>query len=310
MSEAQDTQDNLLRTVADLCAFFGLSPEELPRLNRALYKGTDCGASISLYSGCPGIRETQTWHFRLASRADRGFARVRRAAETAWRDWTTVPPEVRDFFAVTDLATGAVDFTPDAWRALVTEETLQNSDWTGALERGADDELAREGRAEIAVAVGAVPGRAWHNGDDWSDIDPDQITGFTIQTIVEGSEVTVDSDRFVFPVRAAAVREWLTEMEAQAAFYWKRDNGLWYAVTDAQGAELGLVANVWGDLEVETAEPLPDAVLAAIRAAFESGAHEDPAPGMPGATTLKETFTISDGPQVYTLTHLEPDWDY
>lgn len=311
MSEAQDTHDNdVLRTVADLCAFFGLSPEELPRLNRALYKSTDCGASISLYSGRPGVREPQAWRFRLEARADGGYARVRREDEAAWRDWVGVPPEVAGFFDVTDLATGAVGFEAEEWRALLADDTLKNIVWTAPLERGPDGALAREGLAEIEVLAGAVPGRAWHNGDDWSGLDPAVITGFTIQTIVEGSEVTVDSDRFEFPVPAAAVRDWLEEMEAQAAFYWKRDNGLWYAVTDTHGADLGLAVDVWGDLEVEAAEPWPEPLRVAIQAARAAGAHEEPVPELPGATTPKEAFTVRVGPDVYTLTRLEPDWVY
>lgn len=61
--------------------------------------------------------------------------------------------------------------------------------------------------------------REWHNGQDWSEVEaePRLAYGFTIQTIVEGSDATVDSDLFRFPVKAREVRQWITEMEAQAA---------------------------------------------------------------------------------------------
>jgi hypothetical protein len=68
-----------------------------------------------------------------------------------------------------------------------------------------------------------LPDGAWrHNGQDWSDIA--DIRGFTIQTIVEGSDATVDSDVFLLPVRATAVTAFIREMEAEAALLWDEAN--------------------------------------------------------------------------------------
>lgn len=47
------------------------------------------------------------------------------------------------------------------------------------------------------------------------------VIGFTIQTIVEGSDATVDSDLFRFPVAAQDVDRWVDYMEAEAVSLWK-----------------------------------------------------------------------------------------
>ena len=55
-------------------------------------------------------------------------------------------------------------------------------------------------------------------------VRPEDVTGFTIQTIVEGSDATVDSDLFTFPVKTAAVDKWIKDMEAEAARLWEAAN--------------------------------------------------------------------------------------
>ena len=66
-----------------------------------------------------------------------------------------------------------------------------------------------------------------HNGDKrWDTLTGDEkLRGFTIQTIVEGSEATVDSDLFYIPCTQAEVQTWIAEMEAQADDLWKAANG-------------------------------------------------------------------------------------
>ena len=62
-----------------------------------------------------------------------------------------------------------------------------------------------------------------HNGSEkWEHIKG--ISAFTIQTIVEGSDVTVDSGEFSFPLDREKVSKWIEDMEQEADFYWKRDN--------------------------------------------------------------------------------------
>ena len=67
---------------------------------------------------------------------------------------------------------------------------------------------------------------AWvHNGSKaWSELTDANTDAFTIQTIVEGSEATVDSGTFSFPVAAAKVEAWEDEMEAQASELWREAN--------------------------------------------------------------------------------------
>ena len=50
--------------------------------------------------------------------------------------------------------------------------------------------------------------------------DTTPIKGFTVQTIIEGSEATVDSDLFWVPCPEKWVKEWMEEMEARATDLW------------------------------------------------------------------------------------------
>jgi hypothetical protein len=69
-----------------------------------------------------------------------------------------------------------------------------------------------------SLSVQTLDGVWHHNGDNWSDITA--IQAFTIQTIIEGSEATVESDVFVLPVAATEVDAWLAHMEAEAERLW------------------------------------------------------------------------------------------
>jgi hypothetical protein len=74
--------------------------------------------------------------------------------------------------------------------------------------------------ASISVQT---PDGVWHhNGQDWSAID--EIKAFTIQTIVEGSDATVNSEPFVLSVACEDVDKWIKEMEEQAAALWDDAN--------------------------------------------------------------------------------------
>lgn len=74
-----------------------------------------------------------------------------------------------------------------------------------------------------SISVTLPDGSEKHNGDDWTGVT--EITGFTIQTIVEGSEATVDSDFFELPVDKATVDEWMEYMEGEAKVLWNEANG-------------------------------------------------------------------------------------
>lgn len=49
--------------------------------------------------------------------------------------------------------------------------------------------------------------------------------GFSIQTIVEGSDATVDSGVMSFPILKSRVQSWIDEMESEAHFLWVEANG-------------------------------------------------------------------------------------
>ena len=77
--------------------------------------------------------------------------------------------------------------------------------------------------ASISVRT---PDGVWHhNGQDWSGIE--EITAFTIQTIVEGSDAEVNSAPFVLPVTEEEVENWITHMESEADSLWREANSDW-----------------------------------------------------------------------------------
>lgn len=65
-----------------------------------------------------------------------------------------------------------------------------------------------------------------HNGDRaWDQLTMGTpIEAFTIQTIVEGSDATVDSLPFVLPVEKNEVWQWIGYMEDEAEMLWREAN--------------------------------------------------------------------------------------
>lgn len=77
-----------------------------------------------------------------------------------------------------------------------------------------------------SISLYLKDGTAIHNGDRRFDDLPigTGVRGFTIQTIVEGSDATVDSDEFVLPVAESSVDAWLKYMEEKASGEWEKVN--------------------------------------------------------------------------------------
>jgi hypothetical protein len=68
----------------------------------------------------------------------------------------------------------------------------------------------------------------WYHSGDAGRLDltgTETLLGFSIQTIVEGSEVTIDSDEFIVPVDAKRVDDFIADMEAAAAAIFAEANG-------------------------------------------------------------------------------------
>jgi hypothetical protein len=79
-----------------------------------------------------------------------------------------------------------------------------------------------------SISLQLADGRWLHNGGrGWETLPRSTpILGFTIQTIIEGSDATIDSPVFPLPVRESEVREWIADMEAEAArLHWPSSIG-------------------------------------------------------------------------------------
>lgn len=78
--------------------------------------------------------------------------------------------------------------------------------------------------ASISVQT---PDGVWHHNqgtnETWNDIT--EIQAFSIQTIVEGSDATVDCDAFTLPVDSEQVTAAIKWMEGEAKRLWKEANG-------------------------------------------------------------------------------------
>jgi len=77
-----------------------------------------------------------------------------------------------------------------------------------------------------SISVYLADGTTVHNGDPrWKTLTGDEkLDSFTIQTIVEGSDATVDSDHFRLPCTQAEVTAWMADMEAEADALWREAN--------------------------------------------------------------------------------------
>jgi hypothetical protein len=73
-----------------------------------------------------------------------------------------------------------------------------------------------------SISIQTLNGAWHHNGQDWTGISA--IHAFTIQTMIEGSDVTVDSDVFVLPVPTDDVDKWMEYMEEESVRLWVEAN--------------------------------------------------------------------------------------
>lgn len=92
--------------------------------------------------------------------------------------------------------------------------------------RSLNRRLYKDTDCGASISLQLADGRWLHNGDRrWETLPRSTpVLGFTIQTIVEGSEATVDSPTFALPVRESEIREWIADMEAEASRLWAEAN--------------------------------------------------------------------------------------
>jgi hypothetical protein len=114
-----------------------------------------------------------------------------------------------------------------------------------------------------------------HNGEHWRLSKRTNLIGFTIQSIVEGSDVTVDSEEFVIPVETSKVDEWMKSMEEETDFYWERDNLQHWKLTGPDEKEYYFKTG-WGDPKWEfkdgdVPENVKKKVIDWIEERFEDG---------------------------------------
>lgn len=99
-----------------------------------------------------------------------------------------------------------------------------------------------------SISIETPDGEWHHNGDNWTGIT--EAVAFTIQTIVEGSDATVDSEIFEFPVAMSKIDTWLQDMEAEARYLWEIANYEYYFIKD-NGESVGTITLTWDGAEAE-----------------------------------------------------------
>jgi hypothetical protein len=98
--------------------------------------------------------------------------------------------------------------------------------WHADTPEGLNRRVYKATECGASVSVYLRDGRVLHCGDPaWRGLPMDTpIEGFTVQTIVEGSDATVDSDLFTVPVASVLLDDWVAEMESLADDIWNEAN--------------------------------------------------------------------------------------
>jgi hypothetical protein len=88
--------------------------------------------------------------------------------------------------------------------------------------QGMNHRIYKDTDCGASISVQTWDGEWYHNGQDWSGVST--LRAFTIQTIVEGSDATVDSGVFTVPCKAREVTQWIAEMERESKSLWDEAN--------------------------------------------------------------------------------------
>lgn len=84
--------------------------------------------------------------------------------------------------------------------------------------------LYKDTNCGASISLIGESGTGFHNGNR-TVLDKAKLKGFTIQTIIEGSEATVDSDLFVFGIATVKdINEFIKYMEEEAQEIWEAAN--------------------------------------------------------------------------------------
>lgn len=190
-------------TLADLYTIFESDPT-LASLNHRIYKDTECGASISVYGTLPAsevepqaraVAEAAGLHSLLMTEYDRILPILTEAYQRA-----TSEEQER-------LAAADGDFHQGNTDALVT--------WARTV--------MPEAFTVTNMTVDRVP-VVYHNGHKGEIPESFVLTGFTIQSIVEGSDAEVCSDTFPIGTTEDEIDAWIADMEDETDRLWHEAN--------------------------------------------------------------------------------------
>lgn len=91
--------------------------------------------------------------------------------------------------------------------------------------QGLNRRIYKDTDCGASISLYLINGKQYHNGENWNRLNFDSLLhSFTIQTIIENSDATVDSDAFVLPVKKADVDKWMEYMESEADYLWREAN--------------------------------------------------------------------------------------
>lgn len=198
------TERMTINTLADLYAYFGA--QSFAGLNRRVYAITDCGASISIHGTLP-------WA---------SAPKIARDAAVRAGYGTTTGVEYARVLPALEIAYAAAD----------AEERARLERMDDDFRGGVPDALVTWARTVVPDAFPAAvltPERVpvvFHDGWKEAIHDTFELTGFTIQSIVEGSDAEVASDVFRSGVDSADVVAWVENMEAETSRLWDAANGV------------------------------------------------------------------------------------
>lgn len=222
----------MIRDIYDLCRHLGVYVSDLvltregqdaslldaikARLQRRVYKDTECGAWIELRLDAPTRIKQQRWQARIARSVAGLTLAVRRGDRGDWiRDLSTVPQEVRSFFEARRTGQGY-------W-----------SHWVC----GADgppmslEDIARIGR-EMGARVALHPGAGLLHYSTLIEVQvpsrrvtpPLGVWGCVLGSIVEGSDAEVTGRGMLFPFSGAALDREIQSIEGEADRLWREAN--------------------------------------------------------------------------------------
>jgi hypothetical protein len=195
-----------IANLSDLYVLFGA--ESFADLNRRVYKDTSCGASISIYG---------TISMSEANPEQRENAKDAYLRDLLLTEYQRILPLLQVAYHRAS--------KKDQIHISKMENEFQHSlskitafvDWARSIVPGA-----------FPVTDITVPDRipvAYHNGHPAPISASFLLTGFTIQTTVEGSDAEVNSDVFPLGTTKAEVDAWIEYMECEADHLWREANG-------------------------------------------------------------------------------------